>query len=91
MFQGFVVNQTLPDQENCDNSENYVAGACVAHVVSEQEKKENTFQLAVENQAPSKINQIPIKNKRKNQNVQNKSGYYTHPKKKIVKRNEIDG
>ena len=54
---------TLPG-ENYDNSENVVV-AFAAHVVSEQVKKENTFQLDVENQAPSKINQIPIKNKRK--------------------------
>ena len=79
---------TLPG-ENYDNSENVVV-AFAAHVVSEQVKKENTFQLDVENQAPSKINQIPIKNKTKNQNVQNKSGYDTHPKKNIVKRYKID-
>ena len=56
--------------------------AFAAHVVSEQGKKENTFQLVVENQAPSKINQIPIKNKTKNQKSRNKYGYDTHSLKK---------
>ena len=53
------MSPTLPgDTEQND------AVSCDAQV-AEQEKMENTFQLAVENQVPSKINQMPIKNKTK--------------------------
>ena len=73
---------TLPG-ENCDNSENVVE-AFAAHVVSEQGKKENTFQLVVENQAPSKINGRPIKNKTKDK-MQNKSKYNSTPGKTEIR------
>jgi hypothetical protein len=44
------------------------AVSCDAQV-AEQEKMENTFQLAVESQVPSKINQTPIKKKTKTKNT----------------------
>ena len=55
---------TLPDYTRQND-----AVSCDEHYVAEQAKMENTFQLAVENQVPSKINQTPIKNKTKTKNT----------------------
>ena len=58
MFSNFN-NPTLPD----DTRPN--AAALADAYVAEQGKMENTFQLVVENQVPSKINVMPIKKKQK--------------------------
>ena len=60
-----IITSTLPVDTHWQNAVDVVS--CDEHV-AELAKMENTFQLAVENQAPSKTNQMPIKNK-KNQKI----------------------